>query len=136
MDDAAQQTQEQSPQHSKPWLFKPGVSANPGGRPKGARNKLQGDFFNALANDFAAHGKQALEDARKDNPAGYLKVVASLMPKELTIRQPLEEISDEQLDAAAHAVRAILNAQSAGASDSGAGAAQSTEVVRSVPETA
>jgi Family of unknown function (DUF5681) len=32
----------------KPWLFKPGQSGNPAGRPKGSRNKLAEDFLRGV----------------------------------------------------------------------------------------
>jgi hypothetical protein len=75
--------------------FKPG---NPG-RPKGARNRLGEQFLAALADDFDVHGKAAIETVRAERPQDYLKVVASILPKELNIKtDPLEELSDAELD--------------------------------------
>lgn len=75
--------------------FKPG---NPG-RPKGSRNRLGEQFLSALADDFDANGIAAIAKVREDRPHEYLKVVASILPKELTIRtDPLEEMSDAELD--------------------------------------
>ena len=51
-----------------------------------------------LAEDFAAHGKAAIAQCRMEKPDVYLKVVASLLPKELEIKRPLEDLSDEELD--------------------------------------
>ncbi len=118
-----------------PQNWKPGQSGNPAGRPKGTRNKLQTDFFKALADDFAANGKVAIESVRKDDPSTYIKVVASLMPKELEITQPLQELTDEQLDAAFVAVRAILDAKNTGVGDSGQGEAQPASQLQAIPET-
>lgn len=64
--------------------FKPGQSGNPAGRPKGARSKLGEDFLNALRDDFQAHGIEALREVREKKPADYIKVVASILPKEIT----------------------------------------------------
>ena len=94
--------------------IKPGEARNPGGKPVGARNRLQGDFMRRLADDFAEHGKTAIKDMREQDPASYIRAIASLMPKELEISRPMDEIDDEQLDAAILAVKAILAAQGDG----------------------
>jgi hypothetical protein len=48
--------------------FQPGVSANPGGRPKG-RIRLTKDFLDALAQDFAEHGAGAIRIMRIERPS-------------------------------------------------------------------
>jgi len=92
-----------------PW--KPGVSPNPGGKPVKSRNRLQGDFVRRLADDFERYGIYAIARCRRKDPAQYLRVIGALMPKELEIKRPLDDITDEQLDAAAATIRAILAAQ-------------------------
>ncbi len=70
-----------------------------GGRPKGARNKLGEEFLTALQEDFTAHGKGVIEKVRAERPHEYLKIVASLMPKELNLRtDPLEDMSDDEIE--------------------------------------
>src|SRR5208283_5305736 len=63
--------------------FLQGVSGNAAGRPKGSRNRVGEAFLEALAADFDAHGAEAIAECRLTNPAVYIRVVASLMPKEL-----------------------------------------------------
>lgn len=65
--------------------FQPGQSGNPSGRPLGARNKLSEDFLQALSEDFAAHGKAAITKTRDEKPDQYLKVIASLMPRDVNL---------------------------------------------------
>ncbi len=60
--------------------FQPG---NPG-RPKGARNRLGEAFLAALADDFDQNGIAAILATRTEKPAEYVKIVASLLPKEIT----------------------------------------------------
>ena len=55
-------------------------------------------FIRALAEDFAKHGPAVIEKVRTDKPADYLKIVASLLPKDINLSvRPLDELSDDQL---------------------------------------
>lgn len=89
--------------------FKPGNLANPGGKPNGSRNRLQGDFMRALSEDFSEHGRAAIIACRIEKPDVYIKVVASLMPKELEIKRPLEDLTDDELDSAVALLRSFLD---------------------------
>jgi hypothetical protein len=64
--------------------FKPGQSGNPKGRPKGARSKLGEAFLNELLADFGKGGTEAIVKVREERPQDYLKVIASILPKELS----------------------------------------------------
>jgi hypothetical protein len=74
-----------------------------GGRPKGSRNKLTERFMDTIANDFAEHGAEAIAKVRIDDPATYLKIVGSLVPRELIMQREESpainsaEITDEEL---------------------------------------
>lgn len=97
--------------------FKPGVSGNPGGKPQGARNRLTTAFLYALADDFDKHGVKALTDARAQDPMGYVKVCASLMPKQIEQTQPLDDLNDAELLAGI----ALLRSRLAGGTGAGSG---------------
>lgn len=97
--------------------FLPGNSGG-GGRPKGARNILGEAFLTALQVDFAEHGVAAIQAVRADKPDQYLKVIASLMPKELNVNvNELDNLSDDQLIARIRnldsAIRPFLDAEGA-----------------------
>jgi hypothetical protein len=52
----------------------------------------------ALAEDFEKHGPETIERVRVQNPAAYLKVVASLLPKDVNLNvNNLDSLTDEQL---------------------------------------
>lgn len=89
--------------------FEPGKSGNPGGKPKHARNRLQGNFLNALADDFDTHGKKAIERAREEDPMGYVKAIAALMPKQVEQSQPLDDLTDAELTAGIALLRSRLS---------------------------
>lgn len=100
-----------NPNPSPSTRFVPGRSGNPGGKPVGSRNRIQGDFLRALAHDFEAHGREVIRRVREDRPADYLRIVASVIPNKVEVRRPLDDLSDEQLDAAIEVVQAIIAAQ-------------------------
>ena len=81
--------------------FKPGQSGNPAGRPVGARSKLGEEFLSALHDDFAEHGVDVIRKVREERPHEYLKIVAGLLPKELSVSRPnvIEEMTDGELEA-------------------------------------
>lgn len=107
------------PVHSQ---FKPGNNANPGGKPLNARNRLTAHYLNALADDFAKNGKQAIVDAREKDPMGYVKAIGALMPKQIEQTAPLDDLSDAELLAAIALLRSRLT------EDVGAGEHQAAEL--------
>ena len=90
-----------------PW--KPGQSGNPAGKPKGSRNKLGEDFVHALQESFKAHGRETLEIVRVEDPSTYVRVIASLLPKQLEIKESaFAGIGDDELAALVAAARSAL----------------------------
>jgi hypothetical protein len=122
-------------QRGRPFL--PGQSGNPFGRVKGSRNKLTEDFLRAMSEDFSEHGPDAIRRTREEDPAVYVRVIASLMPKQLEVSRPLEELSDDELVAAVDALRSSLVRKGIGGDGSGivdATIAEPPQVVPALPE--
>lgn len=97
-----------------------------GGRPKGSRNKLGEAFIEDMLADWEANGPAAIREVRETKPDAYLKVVASILPKDLNVNiNQTDHLTDEQLverirslDAA---IRPFLDAEGAGGIGGGAG---------------
>ena len=91
-----------------PWQR--GQSGNPAGRRPGSRQRLSDDFMRALSDDFAEHGPATIARLRESEPATYVRVIASLMPRTLEPSRPLEELGDDELIGAIDLVRRLLDA--------------------------
>lgn len=108
----------------KATQFKPGQSGNPAGKPRGIRNRLGEDFIAALHDDFQAGGIAAIQAVRTERPHEYLKVIASLLPKELKVTTE-SDLTDDQLDQRirqlAAAISLELNGSETGVSSASGG---------------
>jgi len=68
------------------------------GRRRGARNRLSTSFLEALAKDFEEHGDGVIKIVRMEEPVNYLRLVASVLPKEFElIDTRLQELSDDEI---------------------------------------
>lgn len=99
-----------------------------GGRPKGSRNKLGEAFIEALHNDFNEHGVATIEAVRLEKPDQYLKVIASILPKDLNVNiNQMDDLTDDQLiqriRSLDSAIRPFLDAQGASGAPGGTGPA-------------
>jgi hypothetical protein len=91
--------------------YKPGQSGNPRGRPKGSRHKLGENFISALQADFSEHGSEVIQAVRTKRPQDYLKIVASILPKEVNVNESaLHQLSDDELSAMLYLLRSLLEA--------------------------
>lgn len=116
----------------EPYQFKPGQSGNPKGRAKGSRNKLGEAFVAALHEDFLEHGPGVIADVRVNKPDAYLRVIASILPKEIKI-ESVNELSDDELDKRIRQLAAALSLEigiggSAGREEAADGSVQVIDV--------
>lgn len=79
--------------------WKPGESGNPAGRPKGSRNKLSEDVLRDFCALWEASGFDKLMKVAKDDPATFVRLAVSLIPKQLELeaRAAVYHIADRPL---------------------------------------
>ena len=78
-------------------VFKPGQSGNTIGKPRETKNKLSRNFIHALATSFEIKGVKVIDRVIEEHPVDYLRIIASVLPKELEITNSIEGLTDEQL---------------------------------------
>ncbi|TWI15761.1 hypothetical protein IQ26_07775 [Mesorhizobium tianshanense] len=55
----------------------------PSGRPRRTKKTLADGFLEAIRADFRAHGAGVIAEVRTEKPDQYLKIVLSVLPKDL-----------------------------------------------------
>lgn len=77
--------------------------------PRNKRKTFQANFLEALAKDFEEHGEGVIRIVRIETPQVYLKIVASLMPRELIVDQSATaDMRRDEIDMVLSAIRARL----------------------------
>jgi hypothetical protein len=79
--------------------FQPGNNSSngKGGRPLGSRNKLCKAMLEDLAADWREGGVAAIKMLRVENPTQYVRIMVSILPKELLFENTATELDDDQL---------------------------------------
>ena len=82
--------------------FQPGNqwshNGNGAGRPKGSRTKLCKRLLEDLFADWREGGAAAIKMMRIENPSGYCKMMASILPRELVFDSGMSDFDDDALD--------------------------------------
>lgn len=75
-----------------------------------ARRELTANFLEVLCSDFEARGADAIRACREEQPQGYLRLVASLLPNEFDPNDNLllKDIPDGDIDRLIEYIRACL----------------------------
>jgi hypothetical protein len=88
-------------------MTKFGEGGHVGGRPRGSRNRLFAQVFEDVLQHWnqpvpgrnISQGMAALEVMRKERPSEYVKVVVSLLPREVLLSDStVADLNDEQID--------------------------------------
>ena len=79
---------------------------------QGPTERLGEAFLAALHEDFEKHGAATVQKVREERPHEYLKIIAGILPKELSVNTSrLDELSDHELAAGIAALESIIAAQ-------------------------
>lgn len=94
---------------TKPARRKPAAAVAGKPRPRRTKKTLGDDFLAALRTDFRSHGAGVIAEVRAGKPDQYLKVVLSVLPKDLHVSiNQLDGLSDEEIRHRIRGLEAVL----------------------------
>jgi hypothetical protein len=67
-----------------------------GGRPLGSRNRFSEQFIADMSAHWREHGPDVIARAAKEDPSGFIKAVASLMPRDLHLTVGIDDLSSRE----------------------------------------
>src|SRR5262245_61139263 len=90
--------------------FAPGFSGNPGGSPDRARKALNAETIAELHKAFRRGGAKAIDKVMKNNPAMFLKLLVSLVPREMQVEQSggVKAMTTEQIERGIELIKEML----------------------------
>ena len=66
---------------------------------KGTPQRLTALLLDTLCADFQAHGADAIRSCREEQPQGYLRLIAGLLPKDIDLNDNwLKDMADADID--------------------------------------
>ena len=95
--------------------FAKGSSGNLGGNAQRSRHALNADTIREMHAAFRQGGREAIDKVMRTQPAVFLKLLVLLVPREMKVEHGggVKSMSDEQLEAAVDAIKAMLAAREA-----------------------
>ncbi|CAN7676786.1 hypothetical protein [Mesorhizobium sp. LjNodule214] len=88
---------------------KPKATAAVSSRPKRPKKTLGDDFVAAVRADFKTHGAGVIAAVRADKPDQYLKIVLSVLPKDLHVNiNELDALNDDEIRSRIRGLEAVL----------------------------
>jgi len=96
--------------------FAKGSSGNLGGNAQRSRHALNADTIREMHAAFRQGGREAIDKVMRTQPAVFLKLLVLLVPREMKVEHGggVKAMTDEQLEAAVDAIKAMLAAREAG----------------------
>ncbi|MET3577635.1 hypothetical protein ABID19_000650 [Mesorhizobium robiniae] len=92
-----------------PAAAKSTPQARPSARPKRTKKTLADGFLEAIRADFRAHGAGVIAEVRSEKPDQYLKIVLSVLPKDLGANiNTLDGLSDDEIRQRIRGLEAVL----------------------------
>jgi hypothetical protein len=102
------------PEACRKHQIKPGEVRNPNGRSKGSRNKFAEAFLLDMQTAWNEQGKAVIDKVISTKPTEFLRVAASILPKELILNEGesaldnlLETMEEHELRDFVAAIRSI-----------------------------